>query len=267
MYSGGWRSQNLIPTLAPLASLGPAFGAPWAGPFVAPLAHVQHSLYSQVHHQLNILGLSPGARANDVTIPVEPPITTPIEPPVVTPVEPPIEPPIEPPLPPSPGPNLCATSELDDATCGQILNVFQTLDPKAAIMPGIGLPSQNNGVCTITHVMPGMPDLKINGLTSKSPLANNALFSAECADGKILNLYEMMLPDVASPTPGGLSSVEAYTRDLSAAGLNVAGTHFHWWGASPYVAAVHHQSASVDPVTFAERTVQALQNFNANMNM
>lgn len=32
--------------------------------------------------------------------------------------------------------------------------------------------------------------MSINGLRSRSPLANNALYSAECSNGTFLNLYE-----------------------------------------------------------------------------
>lgn len=155
-------------------------------------------------------------------------------------------------------PSACPTN---DSMCGMILAEFQRLDPGAMILPQIGFPSAANGVCTITHALPGMAPLQINGLASHSPLANNALFSTECSDGQILNLYEVMLPDVPSSVPGEMSSAERYVHALNMSGLNVAGTHFHWWGTSPYMAAIHHQAVGMDPVEFARRTVDALVDY------
>src|ERR1044071_8251439 len=82
-----------------------------------------------------------------------------------------------------------------DNLCRQSERQFKRVDPKAMILPKIGLPSENKGVCSILHTMPGHPNLKINGFESKSPLANSGLFSTECAYGRYLNLYEMMLPE------------------------------------------------------------------------
>lgn len=72
--------------------------------------------------------------------------------------------------------------------------IWRTL-PQGAIVPGIGLPSQGAGVTTITHTMGG-PVMKINGLASKSILANNGLYTFEITGGKWLNLYEVMIPDI-----------------------------------------------------------------------
>lgn len=151
--------------------------------------------------------------------------------------------------------------EMNDDTCEQVLQVFKKYDPNAMILPTIGYPSKT-GVCTITHAMPGAPNLKINQLESKSPLSNNALFSTECSDGRTINLYEMMLPDMPSSTPGNLSSAEQYAKDLNDSGLNVAGSHWHWWGTTPFVAAVHHQNIGMNPIDFAEKTTTALRNYD-----
>jgi len=40
-----------------------------------------------------------------------------------------------------------------DGLCNGSLNQFKQYDEGAMILPGIGLPSQNNGVCTIMHGM------------------------------------------------------------------------------------------------------------------
>jgi len=155
---------------------------------------------------------------------------------------------------------------VDDDVCRQCENVFKKFDPKATIFPGVGLPSQNNGVCTIMHGMgPGAKNLKIQGLESKSPLANAALFSTECSSGHFLNLYEMMLPEAISAQPGRPSGAQQYAADLNNMGLSVAGNHWHWWGSDPYSPAIHHQNVDMHPVEFAEKTVQALSNYKNNM--
>lgn len=152
---------------------------------------------------------------------------------------------------------LCKMSETE----------FKKIDPNATILPKIGLPSENKGVCTILHGMgPHAHNLKINGLESKSPLANAALFSTECSDNKYLNLYEMMLPEGNAKTPGHKSNAELYAQDLNNQKINVAGTHWHWWASEPYVAAIHHQNVGMNPVEFTNKTVDALLNYNNRAN-
>jgi hypothetical protein len=157
----------------------------------------------------------------------------------------------------------CTT--LNDDICRKCENVFKKFDPNATILPGIGLPSQNNGVCTILHGMPGSNKLKINGLESSSPLANAALFSTECAQGKTLNLYEMMLPEGLSSIPGEKSNVEKYVEELNDSGINVAGSHWHWWASDPYVAAIHHQNVGMNPIEFTTKTINALSKYKQRM--
>lgn len=158
------------------------------------------------------------------------------------------------------------SSGISDDTCRQCEQTFKAIDPNATILPGIGLPSQNNGVCTITHTMgPDAQKLRINGLESSSPLANNALFSTECSAGKTLNLYEMMLPEGVSPIPGDKSNAEKYAEELNKSGINVAGSHWHWWASDPYVDAIHHQNVGMDPVQFACKTATALSNYKQRM--
>lgn len=143
---------------------------------------------------------------------------------------------------------------------------FKQFDKNASILPGIGLPSQNNGVCTLLHTMgPGAHNLKINGLESKSPLANAALFSTECSGGKFINLYEMMLPEGLAKAPGKKSNAELYAEELNKRGINVAGAHWHWWASDPYVAAIHHQNIGMNPVNFSNQTVNALDNYQNRM--
>lgn len=160
-----------------------------------------------------------------------------------------------------------ACRKLSDNLCKMSEASFKIFDENATILPGIGLPSQNKGVCTIIHGMgPGAHNLKINGLESQSPLANAALFSSECADGKYMNLYEMMLPEGISKTPGNESNAEKYAKELNQLGINVAGTHWHWWASDPYVVAIHHQNIGMNPVVFVDKTVKALMNYRDRMN-
>jgi hypothetical protein len=154
-----------------------------------------------------------------------------------------------------------------DRLCKSSESQFKRFDPSASILPGIGLPSQNKGVCTILHTMgPGAKNLKINGLESKSPLANAALFSSECSNGRFLNLYEMMLPEGISGAPGQKSNSELYAEELNRNGINVAGTHWHWWASEPYVAAIHHQNVGMNPIEFSNLTTNALGNYSNRMN-
>jgi hypothetical protein len=136
--------------------------------------------------------------------------------------------------------------------------------PDASILPVIGLPSyKGSGVVTITHTMGDNNLLKINGLPSHSPLANNALYSSELSNGIYLNLYEIMIPDIPG-TNGQPSSAERYVAALRDNGLNVAGVHFHWFGATlgggdRGVIAIHHQGEGMNPIEFTRRTINALR--------
>ena len=151
---------------------------------------------------------------------------------------------------------------VDDALAERILKLWQAVFPDAAF---IAKPSQGNGVATITHTMGDGVLMKINGLPSKSPLANNALYSFECSEGIYMNLYEIMLPDIPGKH-GEKSTVEEYTSLLEKYGLSVAGNHYHWYGSflnpkATLVAAVHHQTTNnkFDPETFSKLTIRALK--------
>jgi len=161
---------------------------------------------------------------------------------------------------------------INDEKANQILNLWKCSFPDAVLLLS---PSQNNGVGVITHTMGDGRLMRINGLISRSPLANNALYSFECArevgDGEkthYLNLYEIMIPDI--PGTDSDSTAEYYTRKLwsrdsrGRKGIRVAGVHFHWWGSSVFandkgVSAIHHQGIDVDPFEFSEKTIKSLQ--------
>ncbi len=162
--------------------------------------------------------------------------------------------------PPYPQPGVCL---VDDNFALEVQGIWQAAFPDAALLPVIGYPSNSGGVGTLTHTMGTGMLMSINGLTSKSPLANNALYSFECTDSRYLNLYEIMMPDIPGEN-GEDSTAEIYVKLLYSYGLSVAGVHFHWWGSSmvpgnTLVAAVHHQAIGMDPREFSRRTVQAIK--------
>lgn len=151
---------------------------------------------------------------------------------------------------------------MSDALAQQVVALWRTGAPDAMLFPGIGLPSQGQGVMTMTHTMgPGAPPLTIDGLPSRSPLANNALYSCEVAGGRFLNLYEIMLPDVPGAS-GAPSSVQRYADAVTRLGIHVAGNHYHWTGAKMmghFPLAIHTYSIGMDPFEFARRTMAGLQ--------
>lgn len=164
---------------------------------------------------------------------------------------------------------------VDDKLAKSIEKLWKKYFPDALLLPVIGLPSNSGGVGTLTHTMGDGHLMSINGLVSKSPLANNALYSFECAkpvkhdgkdhhcdDGKFLNLYEIMIPDLPGKD-GEDSTAEYYVKLLGKYGLSVAGVHFHWWGqnvikGNTLVAAIHHQGINISPNEFSKRTISAL---------
>jgi hypothetical protein len=149
-------------------------------------------------------------------------------------------------------------SMMTDELAQQIEQEWKMTFPDATMLPVIGSPSNNNGVMTLTHSMGAqMPKLMINGLTSLSPLANNALFSSECSQGQYLNLYEIMIPDRPGVN-GRLSTGQMYTKSLMEWGVHVAGNHYHWNGMEPFMLAIHSQNIGMDPLQFAQAHISAL---------
>lgn len=163
---------------------------------------------------------------------------------------------------------VSCNATITDTQAQEILEIWQTLLPGGnAVL--LLLASETEGSPVITHGML-MPQLRINGLLSVSPLSNNALYSWECAEAiaapnctdKILNLYEVMIPDIPAPS-GGNSTAEFYANCLREHGMSVAGTHFHWWGSTIFqndhlIAAIHHQSSELTASQFSVRTIECL---------
>lgn len=151
---------------------------------------------------------------------------------------------------------------LTDEEAIETAEIWKRAFPNAEVLPVIGYPSNNQGVMTLTHTL-GMKLLKINGLKSRSPLTNNALFSSEKTEGVFLNLYEVLVPDVPG-CHGSASTAQVYIDALSKQGLDVASSHFHWLGESIFkqdagVVAVHHYNIGLTPQQFSELTIQALE--------
>lgn len=160
-------------------------------------------------------------------------------------------------------------SVVDDKVALAVEAQWKVAYPDATLLPVIGLPSNFNGVGTLTHTMGDGRLLTINGLISKSALSNNALYSFECASNKsgsvckYLNEYEIMIPDIPGKD-GEYSTAEYYVSLLSKYGLSVAGVHFHWWGqnlmkGNTLVAAIHHQGIDISPKDFSRKTIRALE--------
>ena len=150
---------------------------------------------------------------------------------------------------------------MNDCVAKKLEKQFKEMFCDATIFPVIGYPSKGNGVVTITHTMGDHELMKINGLKSKSPLANNALFSSECSDGQYINFYEIMLPDIPGKC-GEPSTVQIYVNALQKLGLDVAGNHYHWSGATMhgyFALAIHHQYIGMDPHEFVCKTLKALK--------
>jgi hypothetical protein len=123
----------------------------------------------------------------------------------------------------------------------------------------------NEGVCTYAIDL-GMPDLIINSYASKSPLSNYALGSAEVAkndkgDTQYLNLFEIMIPDDPN-WEDNLSRGQVYIAYLDKKGINASIAHFHWWGMTPFMAAIHSQNIGMHPVKFAKNIAKALKKVN-----
>ena len=152
---------------------------------------------------------------------------------------------------------------VDDRFARKVEDIWKEAFPDASLLPVIGFPSNSGGVGTLTHSMGDGMLLSINGLPSKSPLSNNALYSFECSKGHYLNLYEIMIPDIPG-RDGDDSTAEIYVKLLSKYGLSVAGVHFHWWGqdlvcGNTLISAIHHQGINIDPKEFSRRTIKAIK--------
>jgi len=183
--------------------------------------------------------------------------------------------------------NGCPNMTDLDSMCRQSMQAFSGLGGTVDLMPGAGLPSQNEGVCTLMislwpaantsnnsssttstpsaggNMFENISRVTLNGIESKSILLRSGMFSSECYEGKWLNLFEIQLADKKNGTIGAFGLVDKYVQDISRSGLEIAGVHFHFFGVEPFLIAVHHQSTAISPVLFAQKTNQALKDYRS----
>lgn len=157
-------------------------------------------------------------------------------------------------------------SKLTDLFAKQVENKWKADFSDATLFPGIGLPTQNQGVLFLTHTIQLGKVMKIDGLPNTSPVAANSLYSAENINGMTFNIYEVQMPDIPGVN-GEDSTGQIYIKALIAQGLTPAGNHFHWTGQYFFdgavkdhnILAVHHQQYNMDAITFTEKTITALK--------
>ena len=152
---------------------------------------------------------------------------------------------------------------MDNKLAEKVIKIWKAAFPDAVIVPGIGFPDDplSQGVLTITNSTDTKtfqtPDIKINGLSSKSALVNNGIFSSECSKGKYLNLYDVVLPDIPGKD-GHKSTVQVYIDELQKLGIQVSGISSRWTGTDVNALFVNSYNIGLDPREFSERTVVAL---------
>lgn len=121
---------------------------------------------------------------------------------------------------------------------------------------------QEDKVLHIGYWLKDIPNMKIDGIATRSEFWNSYAFSSECSDGKYVNGFEVQLPDLLGEK-GEPSIVQIYLKALGDNDLTPAGVHIHWSGSEIYsndhgVWGLHHQNVGMCPVKFAQRTINAL---------
>lgn len=148
---------------------------------------------------------------------------------------------------------------MSDCLAKQIECAFKKVFPDAAILPCIGMPSNNKCVMTLTHSLcPCAPVIKINGLESNSLLVNNAFFSSEVSCGKWLNMYQINFPNV--PGKCGCKSLsEIYTEAIVKMGISVEDQSTVFKGICPDIITISSQAIDMDPIEFVKKQLCALK--------
>lgn len=148
---------------------------------------------------------------------------------------------------------------MDDCLAKKILCIWKECFCDAMILPCIGMPSSANCVMTLTHTLGNCePNFKINGLCTKSILANNAFYSAEVSDCKWLNLYQGIIPNIPGQC-GCKSSAEVYTEALIKLGISVDSDNLSWKGLCPGMLNVTSKAIGMDPCEFSRKQIAALK--------
>ena len=153
----------------------------------------------------------------------------------------------------------CCGPVMTDCLAKEIECIWKQAFCDATIIPCIGMPSTAKCVMTLTHTIGKCaPKIKLNGLISLSPLVNNAFYSAEVSCGKWLNLYQVMIPDVAGKC-GCKSSGEIYTEALVKLGISIEGDHYNWKGSCPFMLAINSKAIGMNPCEFSKKQIAALK--------
>lgn len=158
--------------------------------------------------------------------------------------------------------------EMTDCLADKVACIWKQAFCDAMIIPKLGVPSCSCGVMVLTHSLSKcQADLKINGLKTKSMLANNAMYSAEVTCDKWLNLYQITLPDIPGKN-GCKSSIEIYTEALAKMCISIDSVSNAWTGASPASITVRSKAFCMDPCEFSKKQICAIkaviENFSKN---
>ncbi|BCS82918.1 hypothetical protein QLL95_gp1205 [Cotonvirus japonicus] len=160
---------------------------------------------------------------------------------------------------PPPCPPKCCPPCMDDCLARQIECLWKQEFCDAKLIPVIGIPSCSCGVMVLTHTLGKcISKLKINGLTSLSPLANNTFYSAEVSCCKWINLYQIQLPNIPGCN-GCKSSGEIYTEALSKLGISIEGDGYKWKGSCPSTLSIHSKAIGMDPIEFTKKQIAAIK--------
>lgn len=155
----------------------------------------------------------------------------------------------------------CCCPVMDDCLAREIECLWKKAFCDATIVPCLGQPSKTCGVLWLTHTLGkslGKCPHTINGLPIRSPLVNNAQYTAEVSNCQWVNLYEIMLPDIPGKC-GCKSSTEVYVEALVKLGISVEGDHYHWKGMCPHSFAIHSKALGMDPQTFTKKQIAAIK--------
>ena len=121
----------------------------------------------------------------------------------------------------------------------------------------------SKGVILLSHGLPVHFNNTINGLAVHSPLVSHGLYSVECSEGKYVNLYEVIIPDIPG-AHGHDSTGKIFTKILAKYNIFTDGDHFHWKGhqitkKQTIPDAIHVVKIDLHPVLFTKVIIKALK--------
>ena len=149
--------------------------------------------------------------------------------------------------------------EMTDCLAKKVECVWRKCYCNAMLLPEIGIPSCACGVMTLTvDVGKCIPKIRINGLRTRSILARNAWYSAEVDNNQWVNLFSIVIPDVAGSC-GCKSSGEIYTDALADMGISIDGNGYNWGGSRPHMLSIKSKAVGMNPIEFSEKQMKAIQ--------